>query len=186
MDNTGIAHFFRLIFQHKQTVEDDKNIQFRKDAGIEEPLFKQSTELKKLVSVENQLEHFVDISAVGNKCPSIAELTNKGYAEIDIGTNKQSCPDYKVYKNNETGEIVQIYNNYNKLGDVRYDYENEDFLHSVIYDKNGKEVRGQIQLRLNCGLLRTTTYDMWGKERDIIDCIDIPNYGYFVPNDYLY
>jgi len=98
--------------------------------------------------------------------PTPQSLEAKGFAK-----GKGPLDGAKYYRNPNTGEKIRIQTN-RQNGNKCYEYQNGNMQHSVIYDKNGKAIAADVQIKEKDGTLTIIRYSFDEKGNKIITDVE--------------
>ena len=99
------------------------------------------------------LSEYINESRLKTIEPTPQSLEMKGFIK-----SKGPLDGAAYYRNANTGEKIRVKSN-TQNGNTCYEYQNGNMQHSVIYDKNGKAIRGDVQIKEKDGSLTIIKYE---------------------------
>lgn len=127
---------------------------------------------------QKDLENSIASSILSNTMPAEQSLNAKGfeksYADMNGG---------QKYTNNVTGESVRVNTSWNNTGNKCYEYKRGNMQHSVIYDKNGRALGGDVQIKRNDGTIKIIKYEIDEKGNKVITSVSTEKLDSFMTHD---
>lgn len=114
------------------------------------------------------LEQCTNSSILGNTKLTQSTLKAKGFEKSPI----MDMNGGEYYNNPITGEQVRVSGSWNNSGKTCYEYQKGNMQHSVVYDKNGKALSGDVQIRQKDGTLQIIKYDIDTNGNKIITSVE--------------
>ena len=128
---------------------------------------------------QNRLEKCIESSILSNNMLSTDVLKTKGFKEADYFDMNGG----RYYHNDITGEKVRVNTSWRHNDNKCYEFTRGNMCHSVIYDKNGRAIGGDVQIKLGFNTIEIIQYEIDANGNKIITSVDMEKTENFMVHD---